>query len=180
MMASTTLGYSLRLLVVSLALTMSTTARAAPALALPALQAAAQLTVTHGSYRYVASPSTAQLAVLRPDGSQFNVALPEVASALFIHESQLYVGFMNGELQVFDVGGAQAAAPILTLRHQYPHPVGGFALTNGQVISLPADASPYPQSPPVNEGPARDTYHNPEPRSGRQLWLTCTYGGAAT
>ena len=137
MMDSPTLGYLLRLLIVSLSSTMSTTASAAPSVEASAAQTI-QLTVTHGSYRYVASSATAQLAVLRPDGSQFILSLPGIASALFIHESQLFVGFMNGELQVFNIGGAQAAAPLLVLRHQYPHPVGGFALTKGQVVALPA------------------------------------------
>jgi hypothetical protein len=114
--------------------------------------AGAQLTVTSGSYRYVASPTTAQLAVLRPDGSQYTVQLPGIATALFVHEAQLYVGFSSGDLQVFSVSGEQAAAPILALRHRYPHPVGGFALTNGQVVALPADQSTgevsYGPSPP--------------------------------
>ena len=138
-----------------------------------AMVSPAELSVTHGSFRYVAATSLAQLAVLRPDGTQAIIHLPGVASALFVHENQLYVGFPSGDLQVFNVLGDAAANPVLTLRHRYPHAVAGFALTNGQVVALPAQGAsapsnaqptPAPSAPPKPAGP-------PEPKSGVGLLI---------
>lgn len=79
--------------------------------------------------------------------------MPCRVSALGQHGPHLYVGCDDGQVRIFAVDGARAAAPVQVGAYTYPGAVRAFVLRDGQLFVDAAPAAPPPAAaPPMAAG----------------------------
>lgn len=141
---------------------------AAPAVqpAAPAAQAA-NIDVVNGTIGYRSQTGASQISIYQGGKLVSSANTPCPISAMQVHEGFLYVGCSDGQLHLFAVSGANANAPQHATSYQYPNPIRGFLVDQGQIsIDAPSAAPPAPATvgAPVSAIPAATPRPGARPR----------------